>query len=154
MSANFTLKPRPNWIPVVTALIVREGKVLIGQRPEGQSLAGIWEFPGGKIEMGESPEEALSRELKEELGIDAHIGPVAVTGTHNYGPTGILLLFFHVAFWKGEIKPVHHTHLKWVTPRELESCELPEANRKILGKILQVLKAPNQSLQESVGGKL
>ncbi len=134
-----TPKKRNVWVPVVTALIRRQGKVLVGQRPEGASLAGTWEFPGGKIELGESPEEALARELLEELGIDAEIGPLKFAASHTYGKTGILFLFFEVKYWKGQIKTQQHLELKWVTAKELNQLELPEANSKFLQKILDVL---------------
>lgn len=130
---------KPSWIPVVTALIQREGKILLGQRPEGHSLAGVWEFPGGKIEMNELPEEALQRELREEIGIHAEIGELVLASSHCYGATGILLLFYNVRFWKGEIKPVHHAELKWVTPKQLSGLKLPEANQYILPRILKAL---------------
>jgi 8-oxo-dGTP diphosphatase len=131
---------KSHWIPVVTALISREGQLLVGRRPEGQSLPGLWEFPGGKIEMGEAPEEALKRELKEELGIDAEIGELALATTHNYGQTGIILLFYHVHFWKGELRSVHHTELKWIPPQDLRHWPLPEANRNILDRLLRALR--------------
>jgi 8-oxo-dGTP diphosphatase len=127
------------WIPVVTALIRSQGKVLLGRRPEG-SLAGVWEFPGGKIEPGEIPEQALARELREELGIEATIGKIRLATTHTFGETAILLLFFEVLFWKGEPKSVHHTELKWVTPQSLQQQELPDANRRVLPQLIQVLE--------------
>jgi 8-oxo-dGTP diphosphatase len=123
----------------VAGLIRRQGKVLVGQRPEGASLAGTWEFPGGKIELGESPEEALARELQEELGVAAEIGPLKFVATHTYGKTGILFMFYDVKFWKGQIKTQQHLDLRWVTPKELEKLELPEANSKFLKQILEVL---------------
>jgi 8-oxo-dGTP diphosphatase len=132
-------KKRNHWIPVVAGLLRRQGKVLVGQRPEGASLAGTWEFPGGKIELGESPEGALARELKEELGVDAEIGPLKFVATHTYGKTGILFMFYDVKFWKGAIKTQQHLDLRWVTPKELEKLELPEANSKFLKQILEVL---------------
>ncbi len=134
-----TIKKRNTWIPVVAGLIRRQGKVLVGQRPEGASLAGQWEFPGGKIELGESPEEALARELEEELGVKAEVGPLQFVATHTYGKTGILFLFYDVKFWKGQIKTQQHLDLKWVTPKELKELELPEANSKFLKQILEVL---------------
>lgn len=127
------------WIPVVTGLIRSQGKVLLGRRPQG-SLAGVWEFPGGKIEPGESPEFALARELREELGIEAEIGHLRMATTHNYGETSILILFYEVLFWKGEPKSVHHTNLKWVKPEELKNEELPEANRRVLTQIISELR--------------
>jgi 8-oxo-dGTP diphosphatase len=124
----------------VTAIIRKGPYVLVGKRPEGHTLAGQWEFPGGKIELGESPEAALARELREELGIEAEIGKIKLTFTHNYPEVGILLIFFEVLYWKGEPKPVHHTELKWIEPQELHNIDIPEANRKILPKILALFK--------------
>jgi 8-oxo-dGTP diphosphatase len=133
------VKKRNTWVPVVAALIRRQGKVLVGQRPEGGALAGTWEFPGGKIELDESPEQALARELREELGVEAEIGPLKFAATHTYGKTGILFLFFEVKYWKGQIKTQQHLDLKWVTPKEFASLNLPEANAKFLKQILDVL---------------
>lgn len=131
---------RPTWIPVVTGLIRKNGKVLVGQRPLGHSLAGQWEFPGGKIEKGESPEAALIRELNEELGIEAEVGTLKLAGTHSYGDTGIIVLFFEVLFWKGEPKAKHHMDLRWVDPDELQDLAIPEANKKILPRLIESMK--------------
>lgn len=135
-----TTKKRPSWIPVVTGFIRKNGQILVGQRPEGHSLAGQWEFPGGKIELGETPSEALKRELREELGIQAEVGDLRLAHTHSYGDKGILILFFDVKFWKGEPKSQHHTELRWIHPKELQDLEIPEANRKILDTLEQILK--------------
>lgn len=132
---------RPNWIPVVTGVLKKGPLVLVGKRPEGHTLAGQWEFPGGKIELGEQPHQALRRELFEELGIEADIGELKLTWTHSYPEVGILLLFFEVLFWKGEPKPVHHTELKWVSFQELEKLDIPEANRKLLPVIKKFIEA-------------
>lgn len=118
----------------------RGDEVLLGLRPEGHNLAGFWEFPGGKLEPGEEPEAALKRELMEELGIEADIGPVVLTSTHDYGDTGILLLFFEVNYWSGEPKTVHHNQLKWVKIDQLENENLPEANFKVLNRLIEILK--------------
>lgn len=133
-------KKKSFWIPVVTALMKRGDEVLLGLRPEGHNLAGYWEFPGGKMELGEEPEQALRRELKEELGIDAEIGSICLTSTHNYGDTTILLLFYEVPYWVGEPKTVHHSGLKWAKIDRLQEENLPEANFKVLDKIIHVLK--------------
>jgi 8-oxo-dGTP diphosphatase len=135
-------KRRSVWIPVVTALMRKNGKILLGLRPKGESLAGAWEFPGGKIDQGESPETALKRELKEELDIEAEIGPLRLVHTHSYGERGVLLLFYDVHFWKGEPKTVYHEDLRWAPPQELEKLQIPEANRNILSKLVQVIEEP------------
>lgn len=130
---------RPTWIPVVTGLLRKGDKILVGQRPVGHTLAGHWEFPGGKIEKNETPEFALARELREELGIEAEVGRLMLASTHSYGDTGIVILFYEVLFWKGEPKNVHHMELKWVEPSGLSSLTLPDANRKIIDRIVQLL---------------
>ncbi len=131
---------RPTWIPVVTAMIRKGPHVLVGKRPEGHTLAGQWEFPGGKIEIGETPEQALARELNEELGIEAEIGPLKMAFTHSYPEVGILLVFYEILFWKGEPKSVHHDELKWVLPEELKKLDIPEANKRLLPRILELLQ--------------
>lgn len=135
-------KPKPrkgHWIPVVAGFLKKDGKILIGQRPENHSLAGQWEFPGGKIESGETPEQALARELFEELGIEAEVGDLKMACTHSYGDVGILILFFEVLYWKGEPKAQHHMMLEWVHPEELKTRNIPEANRKMLDRIFKAL---------------
>jgi len=85
--------------------------------------------------MGESPEFALARVLREELGIEAEIGELKIACTHSYGDVGILILFFEVLFWKGEPKAQHHTSLDWVSAKELPNKNIPEANRTNLPRI-------------------
>jgi 8-oxo-dGTP diphosphatase len=134
-----TKKTRAQWIPVVAGVVHRRREVLVGQRPEGP-LRGVWEFPGGKIETGETPEQALRRELTEELGIDAEIGPLILATTHNYSEVGILLLFYDVKFWKGSPTAAHHLKLQWVPIDDLKTIDLPEANRKVLDRLMQHLR--------------
>jgi 8-oxo-dGTP diphosphatase len=131
---------RSHWVPVVTALIRKGDEVLVGLRPDGHTLAGQWEFPGGKIEKGESPEQALCRELREELDIEAEIDQLRLASTHTYGDTGIILLFYDVHFWKGEPKTKHHQALKWIKIIDLDKLDIPEANRKILDRLKTILK--------------
>lgn len=131
---------KKTWIPVVTGFLLRDGKILLGQRPKG-SLQGQWEFPGGKIELGESPEEALKRELHEELGIEATVGKLRMAASHAYGERGVVILFYDVMFWKGQPKSQHHVELKWVDPSEIRHYEIPEANRKILDQILEAIRS-------------
>ena len=135
------MKKRPNWIPVVTGIIQKKNEVLLGKRPEEKSLPGIWEFPGGKIERDETPEQALKRELDEELGIQAEVGELLFSITHFYTPDiGILLLFYKIPFWKGSPKTQHHTELKWTPLEELQNIDFPEANKKVLPRILKHLE--------------
>ncbi|MBL7543891.1 MAG: 8-oxo-dGTP diphosphatase MutT [Bdellovibrionaceae bacterium] len=128
-----------NWIPVVAGFLKKDQKILVGQRPENHSLAGLWEFPGGKIEIGETPEQALQRELNEELGIEAQIGELKLACTHSYGDVGIIILFFEVNYWKGEPKAKHHLMLEWIYPQELKLRPIPEANKKILNDLFKAL---------------
>ena len=134
-----TKKKRNTWIPVVTGLIQRGEEVLIGLRPEDKNLPGVWEFPGGKIEPGESPEQALKRELLEELAIDVEVGPLQFASTHQYGEVGILLLFYQIKFWKGQPQAAHHTDIKWIHKNDLKDLDLPEANHKVLTQIIDAL---------------
>ncbi len=133
---------RTHWIPVVAGFLRRGNQILVGQRPENNSLAGQWEFPGGKIESGESPEKALVRELSEELGIEAEIGELKFSCTHSYGDVNILILFYEIRYWKGEPKPKHHLMLEWIEPQELLTRNIPEANRKMLDRIFNALGVP------------
>jgi 8-oxo-dGTP diphosphatase len=130
------------WIPVVAGFLKKDGRILVGQRPENNSLAGLWEFPGGKIELGETPEEALARELSEELGIEAEIGELKLSVTHSYNDVGIVILFYEVLYWKGEPKAKHHLMLEWIYPEELKDRSIPDANKKVLEKIFKVLGVP------------
>ena len=140
MKSSSNKSRRLPWLPVVAAVIRREDKVLMGLRPQSGSLAGLWEFPGGKIEAGEQPEAALYRELKEELGINAEIGPLLFAAAHSYEEIGVILLFYQVNFWTGQPSTQHHSELKWVTGDELKRLDLPEANKNILDRVLALLK--------------
>jgi 8-oxo-dGTP diphosphatase len=127
---------------VVAGLLVRDGLVLICQRRPDQPMALQWEFPGGKIEQGESPEQALSRELQEELGIHAKIGPHVTHIRHNYRHGGAVdLQFFSVPSFEGELENKIFHQLKWVKLEELPDYEFLAADRGLIrdlaaGKLL------------------
>lgn len=133
-------RTKKNWIPVSAGILKKDNRVLVGQRPENHTLAGLWEFPGGKIELGETPEEALKRELNEELDIEVEVGELKIACTHSYGDVGIVILFYEVLFWKGEPKTKHHMNLEWVTAKELTMKNIPDANRKNLDRIFKAFQ--------------
>ena len=112
------------------ALIDRDGRVLIAQRPKGKSMAGIWEFPGGKIESGESPEQALIRELYEELGIETWSSCLAqlTFASHRYNEFHLLMPLFVCRKWDGIPKSKEGQNLKWVYVNNLKDFPMPAAD--------------------------
>ncbi len=143
------LQPQSNPRPagpalrfVAAGLIMRGGEILIGQRRPDQPMALLWEFPGGKIEAGETPEEALARELDEELGIHAVIGPRITHVRHNYRHGGAVdLTFFAVHEFAGEIESRIYHQVRWVKLEDLSSYEFLAADRGLIrdlasGKLL------------------
>ena len=112
------------------ALIDPEGRVLLAQRPEGKSLAGLWEFPGGKVEQGETPEAALIRELKEELGIDTWKSCLAplTFASHSYDDFHLLMPLFACRRWQGIPVPREGQTLAWVRPQHLRDYPMPAAD--------------------------
>ena len=131
-----TRTPGPSLRFVAAALIVRDGQVLIGQRRPDQPMASMWEFPGGKIEAGESPQQALVRELAEELGIRAHIGPAVIRIRHNYRHGGAVdLQFFSVREYVGEIQNHIYQQVRWVKLEELPKFEFLAADRGLIREL-------------------
>jgi 8-oxo-dGTP diphosphatase len=112
------------------ALIDRDGRVLLAQRPEGKSMAGLWEFPGGKVEVGETPEAALIRELEEELGINTWKSCLAplTFASHAYEDFHLLMPLFICRKWEGMPQPRENQTLKWVRKQELRSYDMPAAD--------------------------
>ena len=112
------------------ALIDRDGRVLIAQRPEGKSMAGLWEFPGGKIEVGETPEQALIRELYEELGIETWSSCLAplTFASHRYNEFHLLMPLFVCRKWDGIPKSKEGQNLKWVYVNKLKDFPMPAAD--------------------------
>jgi 8-oxo-dGTP diphosphatase len=116
------------------ALIDPDGRVLIAQRPEGKAMAGLWEFPGGKVEPGETPEAALIRELGEELGIDTWASCLAPLSfaSHAYPDFHLLMPLYACRKWQGTPQPREHAALKWVRPGELPRWPMPPADLPLL----------------------
>lgn len=112
------------------ALIDRDGRILLAQRPPGKSMAGLWEFPGGKVEAGETPEHALIRELGEELGIntwESCLAPLTFA-SHSYEDFHLLMPLFACRKWEGIARPREGQALKWVAVHELRNYPMPPAD--------------------------
>src|SRR5690348_10010676 len=115
-------------LDVAAALVFRNGKLLITQRPAEAHLGGLWEFPGGKREPGESFETCLSRELREELGMEVAVGQLVESVTHDYPDKTVHLKFFRCRWVRNEPEPLGCLALKWVAPAELADYEFPAAD--------------------------
>jgi len=123
------------------ALIDADGRVLIAQRPEGKSMAGLWEFPGGKIETGERPEQSLIRELKEELGIivkEECLAPLTFA-SHLYPDFHLLMPLYVCRRWEGFVKPQEGQRLKWVWPTELRDYPMPPADEPLISHLTTLI---------------
>ena len=121
---------------VVAALIKRDNKFLICQRPRNKARALLWEFVGGKVEQGESREDALKRECKEELDVDITVGKLFMKVVHEYPDITIGLSLFEAAIDEGqEIKLLEHLDAKWITAEEIDEYEFCPADEDILAKI-------------------
>lgn len=122
---------------VVAAMIVDdEGRVLIAERPEGKFMAGWWEFPGGKLEFGEQPEEGLAREVREELGIEIAVGdPFHVVNVARTPETAVLVVFYWCRWVAGEIELIDAGDVAWVRADEFDGIRFLESNRSVVEKM-------------------
>jgi 8-oxo-dGTP diphosphatase len=120
----------------VTAAVIEEnGKVLIGRRKPGRHMGGKWEFPGGKIEPGETPQESLARELQEELAIRVRVGEFLCNAFYEGDGVSLELLVYHVERLDGEPSLLEHQELCWVRPDELMDFDLADSDRKVVQKL-------------------
>ena len=119
------------------ALIDADGRVLLAQRPEGKSMAGLWEFPGGKVEVNESVADALSRELREELGIEINTSEPLMTIEHDYGDKKVQLDVHRIKSWRGEARGLEGQPLAWQLPVDLRQWSFPAANAPILARLCE-----------------
>lgn len=123
------------------ALIDADGRVLIAQRPPGKTMEGLWEFPGGKMEAGERPEEALIRELSEELGIavkEACLAPLTFA-SHTYADFHLLMPLYVCRRWEGQVTARHHSRLAWVRPNKLRDYPMPPADIPLVSHLMTLL---------------
>ena len=121
-------------IEVVAAVIERDGKLLITRRPEGSHLSGLWEFPGGKPQPGETFEQALRREIDEELGAEVSVGERIETIEWQYPDKRVRLVFFRCDV-RGEPRPLEGQEMAWVTPAELARYEFPPADAALIQRL-------------------
>lgn len=129
-AANITLV-------VACALVDSDGRVLVAARPSGKSMAGLWEFPGGKVEAGETPEAALIRELKEELSIDvtaACLAPLSFA-SHAYNEFHLLMPLYVCRKWDGQIAPREGQETQWLRPRDLFDLPMPPADKALIAAL-------------------
>ena len=123
------------------ALVDVDGRVLLAQRPEGKSLAGLWEFPGGKVEPGEVPEDSLIRELHEELGITvrkACLAPLTFA-SHAYEDFHLLMPLYICRRWEGQVQGLEGQALKWAKPSTLRDFAMPPADEPLVAALLDLL---------------
>ncbi|WP_311031659.1 8-oxo-dGTP diphosphatase MutT [Mesorhizobium koreense] len=131
----------PLVLVVACALVDTDRRVLLSQRPEGKTLAGLWEFPGGKVDPGETPEQALVRELEEELGIETKIACLAplTFASHTYETFHLLMpLYVCRRFW-GTPMPREGQKLKWVRPHDMRNYPMPPADEPLIAHLMDLL---------------
>jgi 8-oxo-dGTP diphosphatase len=129
---------------VAVALVDAERRVLLQQRAPERSMAGLWEFPGGKVEIDELPEAALVRELEEELGIQTDTESLvpACFASAPLGGRHMILLLYICRSWRGEPRPLDATALAWLHPAEMEADAMPPADRPLIGLLEALLRTP------------
>ncbi len=133
--------PLPMLLVAACALVDADGRVLLAQRPAGKPMAGLWEFPGGKVEAGETPEETVIRELREELGIETKTACLAplTFASHAYESFHLLMpLFVCRRFW-GTPHPNEGQVLKWVRPRDMRKYPMPAADEPLIPFLIDLL---------------
>ena len=137
----YPAESKPLILVVACALVDTDGRVLIARRPEGKSMAGLWEFPGGKVEPGETPEEALIREIREELTIEICkpcLAPLSFA-SHDYDEFHLLMPLFMCRNWEGDIVPVEAQELAWVRPNRLRGYPMPPADEPLIAHLQDMI---------------
>jgi mutator protein MutT len=124
-------------LEVVAGFIWQQGEVLLARRHQDDRQGGLWEFPGGKLKPGESPAQALMRELKEELGIEVQVGEEISQVEHDYGEVSIRLHLLSASISSGQPTPLGCAEVRWVPGRELEALDLAPADRKLIQRLKQ-----------------
>jgi 8-oxo-dGTP diphosphatase len=132
---------KPTLLVVAVAMIDPDGRILLAQRPPGKKLAGLWEFPGGKVHEGETPEAALVRELKEELGVDTAASCLApfTFASHSYEDFHLLMPLFVCRVWEGNPAPLEGQQLAWVRPAKMGEYPMPPADVPLVAMLRDFL---------------
>lgn len=132
---------KPTLLVVAVAMIDADGRILLAQRPPGKKLAGLWEFPGGKVHEGETPETALVRELKEELGIDTAASCLAplTFASHTYDDFHLLMPLYACRVWRGDPAPQEGQQLAWVRPSKMGEYTMPPADVPLVAMLRDFL---------------
>ena len=127
---------------VAAALVDVDGRVLLAQRPKGKPLEGLWEFPGGKMDASEAPEEALIRELKEELGVDVKAECLAplTFASHSYDDFHLLMPLYVCRKWEGFVTPLDGQALKWVRAKDMRNYPMPPADEPLIAHLEDLLE--------------
>lgn len=131
----------PTLLVVAVALVDRDGRVLLAERPEGKQMAGLWEFPGGKVQTGETPEAALIRELQEELGVDTETSCLAplTFASHTYEAFHLLMPLYVCRVWQGRPHGREGQRLAWATPAEMKAYPMPPADKPLIAALRDLL---------------
>ena len=132
---------KPLVLVVACALIDADDRILLAQRPEGKSMASLWEFPGGKVEPGETPEESLIRELMEELGVETKVACLAplTFASHSYDDFHLLMPLYICRRWWGTARSKEGQTLKWVRAKDLRDYPMPEADLPLIPALQELL---------------
>jgi 8-oxo-dGTP diphosphatase len=141
MPAAAQIPKKPLLLVAAAALVDSDGRVLIAKRPIGKSMGGLWEFPGGKVEIGETPEECLIRELNEELGIKVTnpcLAPFVFT-SHGYESFHLLMPLYLVRRWEGFVSAREHEAIAWVKPERLSDYPMPPADEPLVAWLRDLL---------------
>lgn len=135
------IKPHPILLVAACALVDTDGRVLLAQRPQGKQLAGLWEFPGGKVEAGETPEETLLRELHEEIGITTKVDCLAplTFASHTYENFHLLMPLYICRRFEGVARGLEGQALKWVRPKDMRDYPMPPADEPLIPFLIDLL---------------
>ncbi len=132
---------KPLVLVAACALVDPDGRVLLCQRPQGKTLAGLWEFPGGKLEPGETPEACLIRELKEELDVEVAAACLApfVFASHSYESFHLLMPLYLCRRWEGAPRALEHSEIRWLRPSRLAELPMPPADEPLVAYLRDFL---------------